>query len=852
MSFKRCMRLARAAEPESVKRAQRLIYPRMFDAGLLASQTEQVLKTLGKSTGVGYRALYKDWQDFKHIELQKEQRTQQGENTSPYRVINGALHRDKDTEFGPVPVPLCNFDASIIREEIRDDGAEKTFTFVIEGKLKNGQPLPATEVPAARYPGMKWVTEAWGVAPLVFAGQSTNDHLRVAIQERGGEVPRHIVYAHLGWRKIDDKWFYLHAAGAVGADGTCADVEVHPGDSRLSGYELPDPPEGEALREAVRTSLGLLELAPPRLSFPLLATIYLAPLGEASPADLSVFLLGLTGTFKTELTALAQAHFGAGFDGRNLPANWSSTANALEKQAFLAKDALLTIDDFSPTGSQSDVARAHRDAERLLRAQGNRAGRERMRTDGSLRPAYYPRGLILSSGEDAPKGHSLRARVFFLEVTKGDVRPAALTVAQQQAGDGSYAAAMSGYVRWLAPRMDGLKTELAKLKRTLRDRATRHATHRRTPDQVAALAAGLHMLLQYALEVGVITSAEQADLWERSWTAIGEAAAKQGGLQETEDPVTRFGELLSAAVASGHAHLADAKTGKVPREPQRWGWRCETPGTNFTCDEWQSQGERVGWVSDDALFLEPDAAYASVRKLARAQGDNLSMAKRTLYKRMGERELLVSSDKDRSTKRLTVAGEVRATIHLQKDYLVPENVPNVQNGPTPPEWEEAADGLEDNEGRERTDAGVKRTTSTEDGEQTYRNEPPSNHSFEGLSTFGTKEGAISPSSTSDEPNTRNQPQASHADVPEQETRRYLAWAEDLLARHPCVWLESPAPVDPSQEMVSQFKEPEKLAARRTLLDDKGLWGVVTAKGGVVLESWSGEAEGQQNPPAEAA
>ena len=87
------------------------------------------------------------------------------------------------------------------------------------------------------------------------------------------------------------------------------------------------------------------------------------------------------------------------------------------------------------------------------------------------------------------------------------------------------------------------------------------------------------------------------------------------------------------------------------------------------------------------VLLEPEAAYAAAQKLARAQGDNVSMNQRTLYKRMGERGFIASSDKDRNTKRWTVAGELRAIIHLFRDYLLTENVSNVPNVQAPSETE---------------------------------------------------------------------------------------------------------------------------------------------------------------------
>ena len=98
---------------------------------------------------------------------------------------------------------------------------------------------------------------------------------------------------------------------------------------------------------AVRASLRCLSLAPDRISFPLLAAVYRAPFGGV---DFSVFLAGKTGVFKTALAALCQQHFGAEMDASRLPANFASTGNAVEALAFHAKDALLVVDDFAPTG----------------------------------------------------------------------------------------------------------------------------------------------------------------------------------------------------------------------------------------------------------------------------------------------------------------------------------------------------------------------------------------------------------------------------------------------------------------------------------------------------------------------
>src|SRR5262249_38047330 len=147
-------------------------------------------------------------------------------------------------------------------------------------------------------------------------------------------------------------------------------------------------------------------------------------------------LAGPTGAGKTALAAIPQQHFGRSFNDRNLPASWLSTGNSLEATAFVAKDALLVVDDFAPTGSHWDIQRAHKEADRVVRAQGNRAGRGRLRSDGSHRPTKPPRGLILSTGEDVPRGQSTRARMVVLELSPGDLNWDALTQAQQDGEDG--------------------------------------------------------------------------------------------------------------------------------------------------------------------------------------------------------------------------------------------------------------------------------------------------------------------------------------------------------------------------------------------------------------------------------
>ncbi len=601
--------------------------------------------------------------------------------TGPYRETDSGVIWLKSTPHGEEHVRLTNFGARIVADVVRDDGVETHRLFEVRADL-NGQTAQFA-LPASVFMRMDWPCEHLGAAAVVSAGFGLRDRAREAIQELSGpHIPQRVAFAHLGWRKIGDAWYYLHAGGAIGPNGAAGAVEVDV-PRELAGYVLPAPPEGEELRAAVRASLRLLDgLAPDRMIFPLFCVIWRAPLGGN---DFSEHLVGRTGLYKTSVSALAQSHFGAGMDFGNLPADWKSTANYLESLAFAAKDVLLTVDDFVPKGSSAEANRLQRDADRLLRGQANRSGRGRLRADSTPRPPKPPRGLILSTGEDLPRGESLGARVCVVEFRKGDVNVTALTACQADAAEGLYASAMAGYVRWLASRYEEVSAHLRGEVRELRAALTRPGMHPRTPDIAANQALGLRYFIMFAKETGAITEAGAEALWQRGRGAIEEMAAAQAAHIGVAEPAGLFIRLLSAAITSGRAHIA-VTHGSEPDNPKAWGWRDER-GT------WQPHGDRVGWLDGEDLYLQPNASFAVAQAMGRATGEEITVSLHTLRKRLHERGLLASVDvtRNRLTVRHILDGTRRAVLHLRAESLTggdgadddPEPNPGPENGPIP-------------------------------------------------------------------------------------------------------------------------------------------------------------------------
>ncbi|MDP6495279.1 MAG: hypothetical protein QGI09_07660, partial [Dehalococcoidia bacterium] len=191
---------------------------------------------------------------------------------------------------------------------------------------------------------------------------------------------------------------------------------------------------------------------------------------------------------------------------------------------------------------------------------------------------------------------------------------------------------------------------------------------------VAELSVGIRYFLRFAQEVGAITSDEAEALWRRCWAALSKVALAQSWHQDTSEPTGRFAELLLAAIASGHAHVA-GRDGGEPPNPGVCGWMQVKVGTGgFERSEWRPEGDRVGWVDGEDLFLEPNASYAAAQQLASRGGDAIAVRPKTLHKRLHERGILAAVDEGRNTLtvRRSLGGGRRSVLHLHLAFLIPQ------------------------------------------------------------------------------------------------------------------------------------------------------------------------------------
>jgi hypothetical protein len=574
---------------------------------------------------------------------------QQPTNRQPktYEATDHGLIRWEHQKGEWMPIQIANFTGRIIEDLTVDDGVTVGHEYRVEVVLNGGKTISTVDLPSSKFDRMNWTGEAFGVAAIINA--SCERQVRAAIKYLSTGYTSRNVFRHTGWRKVGGRMLFLHAGGAIGKAGPIRSIETKLSKD-LNGFILPAPPRTLGrLAEVTGALLRYLDVAPDRITVLLLSAMCRAPLGGA---NFSMQVTGGYGSGKSAAAAPMQQCFAPKMDGNNLHITWSSSENFLEQMAFEAKDSILIIDDFKPTGTPQQKQELHAKADRVLRAQGNRSGRGRLTADLETVSSKPPRGLIISTGEETPNGGSLQSRMVVLELGPFDVDKKVLTEVQEYAAAGVYAEATAAFIRWLSDHMDGMDVLiLAELNRYRRLFHGNSKGLKRGPDNIFQLAIALRMFLSFTVDMKALTMDQAQAVWSRAIKAYDEAMRTQQTQQTIIDPCVRFFELIGALINSGQGHIADGKAGGAPSKAEaHWGWKQRDDGKPGR----QPQGECLGWLHRDGLFLVEPKIWPAVCDLAQRCHERFDISFTQLKKQLLQRSLLLSSDIDTKRRSFSV------------------------------------------------------------------------------------------------------------------------------------------------------------------------------------------------------
>lgn len=555
-----------------------------------------------------------------------------------YTINEGCLCAIKDD----IPNPLCNFSAKITEDILKDDGKTQVRWYKVSGINLKNQTLASIEIQAKDYKSLNWIPDAWGSKALVYAGSNTQDNLRVAIQIQNEPVFK-TVYTHTGWREINGNWLYLTHAGAIGDKNIMVELE-----DTLKTYSLPIPIGDIADPvKAMKYSLAFLDISKHDNTLPLWSMMFLAPLCHFIDPAFTFWFNGQSGSFKSTITALCMNHFGA-FKDTNLPDNWTSTENLLEKRLCICKDIPFVIDDFAPGASSYASRQLETKAERIIRSQGNRQSRGRMMSDTSTRPSYTPRGLLISSGEHVPGGESRNARMFTVDIEREDTDMKKLTEAQHNAK--YYRVAMYYYLVWIREHWKEFEESLMLQWEKYRVEFQNSSIHPRLHDVVASLYTGLSMGIAYAASIKAIDKKEASKLLKEGKEIFRRLSREQGERVESERSGKMFIEALKSLISTGAVRLRDRDDETDPTP---------VPGQPI-----------IGWedTMNGHILLDPDMSMMVIKKFYNAKDNPLTVKDKAVFRDL-QRLGYTDSDPGRSLKNERFGNITRRIIAIKRAVL---------------------------------------------------------------------------------------------------------------------------------------------------------------------------------------
>ena len=569
--------------------------------------------------------------------------------SAPYYTENGCLCYLPVGRQDSPGIMLCNFAPRIVREVIVDDGAEKTRRYLIGGTDATGNNFTPVEVPAGELEKMSWIANNLDASCDLCVVSQVEKHVRCAIKSTARFAEKQYIFSHTGWKKIDGAWQYLL-----------------PGDERyrveLKGKQRNYRGADTCTEDDLRKLFCFLrsDLMPDEIILPCIALVFLSPLNEflrqiGHEPKFLLTLIGRTGSMKSTVAALMLSFFG-NFSATDLPMSFRDTANSIVHNAFALKDVLTCVDDYHPT-VRAEAGRMRETMQILARGYGDRAARNRLGSDITLREPRPPQGNVIVTAEFAPDiGESGTARLFCVEMKPGSICLPLLTEVQEQALDGCFVRCMGAFIRYIKERhlkdgqeqslLERLKMNFSELRSHWRTelKETSIPFHDRLPDTLACLEVGFLFLTDFLCAKDITDERDATELQNRLHTVLLHLSAKQSESVEADRPTHIFLRKLYSLIECGQVCLIPASS------------RLETLPKNY-----------IGYEDETYYYLMLDASHKAVKRLCGEQDEGFAISAKSLAKALADEGLIEPGDNGTNTRTMRFGGRLKRVMLLRKE-----------------------------------------------------------------------------------------------------------------------------------------------------------------------------------------
>ncbi len=467
-----------------------------------------------------------------------------------------------------------------------------------------------------------WLDSLWPDVQFRKDRQGRHEVL-AAVAAQSQDAQEVTLHAATGWTEIAGRRAYVHAGGAITADGPVSISTDLP--AKLKPMTLEEP-SAESVEDDLAESMGLLceDWLPHRIGFVLSGIAYRAILPSNA---LVALMVAPPGSGKTAISMIAAEHFYPRMNQSNKcflsMAALGATAKSAQMIQHRAKDSLMIVDDFPPQTNSRD-ARAGADQSAMIRAAYDRASRDALTQDRRMIPGPVPRCAVLSSAEYAPADTGARERALVVPMPWG-VAPPVEEISSAQSE--TRAVARSRFMAWLIQQTAAVSAE--DLNAWVSESDARHSAavraagyDNRTAEHVGKLLTGWEWMLSRLEIAGVFTKDTAAEWMDGAvWEAALGAAEANVDADADVTPAEQLVRMLGDALGRGYvASASDPDSPPDSLDPAGCGWM-RVPGPS---PDYRPRGDRLGWVRGDRVWLDPAAALAAVQKIAADEGVQLA------------------------------------------------------------------------------------------------------------------------------------------------------------------------------------------------------------------------------------
>lgn len=560
----------------------------------------------------------------------------------PYFSENGKMYMR--TTKGVMQ--LSNFDIRLKEQrKIYDGGDSLPKTDLVLEVMSPKLDMKYVTIPSDKFEDSNYLISI--DARLMVTAEKMRQHVSKAIRFLGNMFNVIRTHIYTGWTEINGKRMFLSNSGAIAEDGLNYNFKTDSEHGGPNGYELQLASDDFKINYSTLI-FNLIRVADLKVTLPLLAAVFRAPLADMLPVDYSIGLIGKTGTKKTTLASLFLCFYGRNFSVTKTPENFNSTANAIQRHTFLHKDVLTLLDDYV-VGETSEYV-----AEKIFRSLANRSARNRLTKDSfGLHTSFIPRGLLMFTAEDMNLGQSIRARIIQIDVDQKLTNDLLLTELQKRAKAGEFTVIMGEYIRWLAGNYDVIADEISALKFENQASQKYKGKHARTASNLSDLTLGMRYFLKFASEELNFDQAMIDHIELQAEDTFKELVKIQDEQNSDADPIETFLNCLKGSFATNIAFVETKINSTTKKYGKLLGY-AEAFITGETI--FQPKGQKVGLIKNDQMILIIEDAYSAAKQYARIRNIKFNITQYSLGRHLKD-EGIIATESNRANIKRTIDGK---------------------------------------------------------------------------------------------------------------------------------------------------------------------------------------------------